>query len=67
MGESVDKASEYRKQAAACLDMAARISLQTDRIRVVEIARRWLELAQQAESKNQAALFKPGTLGPHAD
>jgi hypothetical protein len=46
-----DKAAEYRKMAADCLEVAQRMSFSTDRARMTQMARRWLDLAQQAEGE----------------
>ena len=50
MGERENKAAEYRRQAAACLEVTERMSLQTDRALMLEMAQTWLELAQKAEA-----------------
>ena len=50
MGDGKHKEADYRKQASACLEVAERMSLQEDRARMVEMAHRWLELAQKAEA-----------------
>lgn len=47
------RAEEYRRQAAACLEVAERMSLETDRARILEMARRWQELAQRAEDEGK--------------
>jgi hypothetical protein len=44
-------AARYRKLAAQCLEMAERMSLNTDRARMMEMAQRWLDLAKQAEER----------------
>jgi hypothetical protein len=49
MAMSKDKAEEYRRQAAACLEAAARMSLHSDRARLLEMAQHWLDLAVKAE------------------
>ena len=45
-----DKTKEYRKMAASCIEVAQRMSLKDDRVRMMEMAQRWLDLAQQAET-----------------
>ena len=45
-----DKTEEYRKMAADCIEVAQRMSLKDDRVRMMEMAQRWLDLAQQAET-----------------
>jgi len=47
------KAAEYRRQAAACLEVAERMSLRDDRARMLEMAQHWLELAQRAEAEGE--------------
>jgi hypothetical protein len=53
MGDKVSKAEEYRKQAAACLQVAERVSLLDERARMLEMARHWLELARKAEADGE--------------
>ena len=50
MGDPQDKAAEYRQQAAACLEVAYRMSLDADRALLLEMAKRWLDLARQAQA-----------------
>jgi hypothetical protein len=45
------KAAEFRRQAALCLEVAERLSLQDDRERVLEMAKRFLDLALKEEGK----------------
>jgi putative IMPACT (imprinted ancient) family translation regulator len=45
-----DKIEAYRKMAADCIEVAQRMSLKDDRARMMEMAQRWLDLAQQAET-----------------
>ena len=52
---SDDKASEYRKQAAACRAMAERLSLKADKTRMLEMAEHWLDLARRAEAETDHA------------
>ncbi|HZP79736.1 MAG TPA: hypothetical protein VFB45_26620 [Pseudolabrys sp.] len=44
-----DKAAEYRREAAACLEVAERMSLESDKQRMLDMALRWLDLAEQAD------------------
>ena len=48
--EPNDKAEENRKMAADCIEVAQRMSLKDDRARMMEMAQRWLDLVQQAET-----------------
>jgi hypothetical protein len=48
------KSDDFRRQAAACLEVAQRMSLHEDRVRMMEMAQRWLDLAQQAEVGEEA-------------
>jgi hypothetical protein len=52
-GDSVSKASEYRRLAAECLQIANTMSLNGERARLMEMAQKWLELAQKAEAEEQ--------------
>jgi hypothetical protein len=45
------KAAECLREAAACIEVAERMSVQTDRARMVEMAQRWLDMAKDAEAK----------------
>lgn len=53
-----DKAHEYRRQAELCTRFAEQMSLRDDRAKMIEMARRWLTLAQEAEAE--------GSEGPSA-
>src|SRR4051794_1360893 len=46
------KAAKYRKEAAACLEIATRMSIKSDRKNMMEMAQQWIDLAQQAEAGN---------------
>ena len=50
-----DKSADFRRQAAACLEVAKRMSLREDRERMAEMAQRWLDLARQAEAGGEEA------------
>jgi hypothetical protein len=43
---------EYRKLAAACLEIANAMSLHSDRLLMIRMAQEWLELAQKREAEN---------------
>jgi hypothetical protein len=45
-------AAEFRRQAALCLEVAERLSLEDDRARVLEMAKRFLDLALEEEAKD---------------
>jgi hypothetical protein len=45
------KPAEYRRLAADCVEVAKLMSLRVDRVRVMEMAQRWLDLAQKAEKQ----------------
>jgi hypothetical protein len=53
MGERDSKADEYRRQAAACLEVAERMSVHADRDLMLQMAQQWLELARKAEAEEQ--------------
>jgi hypothetical protein len=46
----MSNAAEYRRQAAACLEVAKRTSVREDRELMSEMAQRWLDLAQNADA-----------------
>ena len=52
-GIRVSKASEYRRLAAECLQIANNMSLNAERARLMEMAQKWLELAQKAEAEGE--------------
>jgi hypothetical protein len=45
-------AAEYRRKAAACLEVAKRSSLREDHALMTDMAQRWLVLAQKAEANS---------------
>jgi hypothetical protein len=47
------RAKECRKQAAACLEVAGRMSIIADRDLMMQMAQQWLELARQAEVEEE--------------
>jgi hypothetical protein len=51
--ERDSKAAEYRRQAAACLEVAERMSVQDDRALMLQMAQHWLDLAQRAEAEGE--------------
>jgi len=53
MPDNEDKASEYRRQAADCLDVAERMCRPEDRALMLRLAQRWLELAYAAASDGE--------------
>jgi hypothetical protein len=53
MGEREGRAAEYRRQAAACLEVAERMSLRDDRALLLDMAQQWLELAMRAEAEEK--------------
>jgi hypothetical protein len=53
MGDRESKAAEYRRQAAAGLEIAERMSIRHDRALMLEMAQLWLELAQKAEAAEE--------------
>jgi hypothetical protein len=48
-----EKAAEFRRQAGACLEVAERMSLEEDRVRMVKMAEHWFELARRAEAETE--------------
>jgi response regulator RpfG family c-di-GMP phosphodiesterase len=51
MTSSKEKAAEFRRQAALCREVAERMSLEEDRVRMIKMAEHWLELAKRAETE----------------
>ena len=49
-------ASDYRKMAAECQDIANRMSLHSDRERLMQMAERWLRLAADADTRGVAGV-----------
>jgi hypothetical protein len=47
------RAKEYRRQAAACLEVAERMSVVADRDLMMQMAQQWLALARQAEADQE--------------
>lgn len=47
-----DQAAEFRKQAAACLMVAERMSVEADKQRMIDMSLYWLELAENADAKH---------------
>jgi hypothetical protein len=45
------KATEYRREAASCLEVARRVSLRDDQARMLEMAERLFALAEDAEAE----------------
>jgi hypothetical protein len=43
--------SDYRKMAAECLEIAGHMSLNKDRVRLMQMAERWSRLADEAQSQ----------------
>src|SRR5690348_679858 len=50
--DEVTKAAEHRRQAAACVAVADRMSLESERAMMLEMANRFLELAHQVEAES---------------
>jgi hypothetical protein len=46
-----EEVADYRHQAAMCMEVATRVSLRSDRERMVAMARRWMELAEKLETR----------------
>jgi hypothetical protein len=53
MADRQSKAAEYRKKAAACLEVAEQMALIEDRALMLEMAQQWLDLARRAEAEDQ--------------
>jgi hypothetical protein len=51
MPDRNDKAAEFRRQAALCLKVAERMSLNEDRDRMIEMVQHFLKLAQEEDTK----------------
>ena len=46
-------AAQYRRQAAACQEVAEQMSLRADRDKMLTMAKQWLELAEEVEGKGK--------------
>jgi hypothetical protein len=55
MADAKTIAADCLRQAAACIEVAERMSVEADRARMVELAQRWLEMAKEAEAKAGSA------------
>jgi hypothetical protein len=53
MTSSTERAGEFRRQAAACLEVAERMSLTEDKAQMIQIAESLLELAKRAEAETE--------------
>jgi hypothetical protein len=51
MSDRERKAAEYRRQAALCLEVAERMSLHEERVKLKDMARQWLALAEEMEAE----------------
>jgi hypothetical protein len=51
MSDAQERAAEFRRYAALCLQFAERMSLRDNRDRMMEMAQRFLDLAQKEEAK----------------
>jgi hypothetical protein len=45
------ESSDYRTMGALCLEIASRMSLESERARLTDVAREWFELAEKAEAE----------------
>lgn len=45
------RAEGYRKEAQTCIELAGRMSMLSDRARLIEMAQHWLRMAEIAEAK----------------
>jgi hypothetical protein len=53
MGDEQNKAAEYRREAASCLEVARRTSLREDRERMFKMAEKLRALAEKAEAEDR--------------
>jgi hypothetical protein len=51
MASARERAEGYRKEAKTCLELAGRLSLDSDRARLTDMAMHWLRIAEIAEAK----------------
>jgi hypothetical protein len=54
--ELLERAAQYRREAEACLEVAKRVSVQADRMRMEELAQNWLKAAVRAEEEANSFL-----------
>jgi len=59
MGDGQNKAAEYRRQAASCLEVAEQTSIREDRERMLEMAQQFLALAAEAEAEERLDTRRP--------
>lgn len=50
MSDPQQKAAEFRRHAAMCVAIAQRMSVRDNRDRMMEMAKRFLDLAQKADA-----------------
>jgi hypothetical protein len=53
MPSAEDRATEFRKRAAECYEVAERMSLKDDKARMIAMAEHWLELARLAGAEKE--------------
>ena len=51
MPSAKEKAAQFRKWAAECLEVAERMSLKDEKARMIANAEHWLQLARRAETE----------------
>jgi aryl carrier-like protein len=56
------KVSDYRQMAAMCLDIANMMPLGSDRVRMMDMVQKWLELAQRREAEKLSEASQPALL-----
>lgn len=49
MGDPGTKADDYRREAKTCLEMAERAEKKDDILKLLDMAQRWLELADRED------------------
>src|SRR4029079_9688150 len=50
-----DKTEEYRNMAASCIEVAQRMSLKDDGVRMMEMAQRWLDWRSRLKLQGNAS------------
>jgi hypothetical protein len=56
---------EYRRRAAACLDLAKRAAVLADKTGILLVAEAWLELAERVTRKDGNAKHRSGGSSDH--
>lgn len=59
-----DMAARYREYAADCIKVAAGLSETVSKMRLLDMAKAWLDLADQAEKNGETVIFYQTPVSP---